>query len=88
MQQKYIDILFELQCCLSNKVYELALAEQIGNGCEEDKYKYKELVMYMRTLKRQNIEALTCLTLVQIKSILEKINDECKFCCLQINKLK
>lgn len=32
MQQNYVDILFQLQCCLANKAYELALAEQAGSS--------------------------------------------------------
>lgn len=89
MQQEYIDILFQLQCCLATKTSELIDLENIGSSCsQEESDKINELVMYLRTLKRQNIEDLDCLTLAEIKNILNKANDYCQECCLQINKLK
>jgi len=89
MQQEYIDILFQLQCCIANKAYNLALAEQSGSSCsQKDSDILNELIMYLRTLKRQNVDNLNCLTLNEIKFIIEKINYHCEYCCLQINKLK
>ena len=89
MQQIYIDILFQLQCCLANKTYELTLAEQAGSSCvEKESEIINEISMYLRTLKRQNIDNLKCLTLEQIKCIIEKINQHCQNCCLDLNKLK
>lgn len=89
MQQNYVDILFQLQCCLANKAYELALAEQAGSSCiEKDSDIVNELAMYLRTLKRQNLDNLQCLTLDEIKLIIQKINQYCQYCCLEANKLK
>lgn len=89
MQQEYIDILFQLQCCLATKTNELIDLENIGASCsEKESDKINELTMYLRTLKRQDIENLDCLTLDEIKSILNKANEYCQYCCLQINKLK
>jgi len=89
MQQKYIDILFQLQCCIANLAYNLVKSDEIGASCsQKDSDVLNELVMYLRTLKRQNIVNLQCLTLDQIKSIIEKINKHCEICCLELNKLK
>lgn len=89
MQQKYIDILFQLQCCFSNLTYNLVKSNEIGSSCsEEDSNLINEISMYLRVLKRQNIENLQCLTLTQIKHIIEKVNKYCENCCLELNKLK
>lgn len=89
MQQRYIDILFQLQCCLANLTYNLVKSEEAGASCsEKDSDIINELAMYLRTLKRQNLDNLQCLTLDQIKTIIERANKYCEFCCLELNKLK
>lgn len=89
MQQKYIDILFQLQCCLANLTYDLVKLSETGSSCEEENSDIvNEVAMYLRVLKRQNVETLNCLTLEQIKAMLETVNKYCEYCCLDINKLK
>lgn len=100
LQQKYINILYNFQCCLANLGLELDKMESIG---EDEKCinrlsnKINILILILRTLKRQVILQddetekafckTNCLSIEQVKTLLNKLKEECKECCMDYSFL-
>lgn len=95
LQQQYIDLLYNFQCCLSNLGLDLDEMESIGenNNCiNKLSSKINISIIILKILKRQILLEETCntycLTFEQIQILIEKLKNNCNDCYSDINFLK
>lgn len=87
-QQKFVDILYELQCCIATQAFPLKLEDEIGNSCySKDFLKIAELEIILDHISCYNINEPDCLTKDEIKKILNYLKRKCNNCCLEIKSL-
>ena len=88
-QQKYVDILYEFQCCIASKAEKLNELDEIGNDCYEEKFaELATIIMVFETLLCENIEEPVCLTEEEILNMLSYLKKVCQNCCTDIKGLK
>lgn len=88
-QQKYIDFLFEFQCCLADKTIELNHEDEIGSDCYiKDLSEATEISLILDALLCEDIDNPTCLTEDEILKMINYLKTKCNNCCLNIKDLK
>lgn len=95
LQQQYIDLLYNFQCCLANFGLDLDSMESMGendNCIDKLSSKINISLIILKTLKRQILLENTCdsycLTFEQIQILIEKLKNNCNDCCSDISFLE
>lgn len=87
-QQKYIDFLYEFQCCLADKAKALKQEDEIGSDCyEETLEELMEISLILDSLLCENIDEPYCLTKDQILKLLNYLKTKCDVCCINLKQL-
>lgn len=85
-EQGYLDVLYNIQCCYGELVYQLYQQQYIGFECSDLEDKVRMLYAIRRALLRQDITLTdddACLTEDEINSLIDKAKKLCNDCCFE-----
>ena len=83
--QQIIDVSFNFQCCLSDKLNELIEKSKTQQSCSKEFTKLQEYMLYFKVLKNELFRIKNEDTLVketELNKIVNSLKVYCKECCL------